>query len=101
MTSSAGTRRATSVEVRAERLIVELEDGRQLSVPLSWFPRLADASQDQLRRWRLIGDGEGIHWPDVDEDVSVYSLLHPEDTIPSREIRERERSGPRAHDPGS
>jgi len=60
------------------------------SVPLSWFPRLEAADEEQLRNWELIGPGWGIHWPSIDEHVSVVSLLRPEDTIPSREIRERE-----------
>jgi Protein of unknown function (DUF2442) len=52
-----------------------LADGRELSVPLEWLPRLRDATPGQRSHWRLIGRGEGIHWPDVDEDVSVRSLL--------------------------
>jgi hypothetical protein len=54
---------------------VALGDGREISVPLEWFPRLRDASLEQRRNWRLIGKGEGIHWPDVDEDISVNGLL--------------------------
>ena len=79
---------ATDVRVDAARLTVVLNDGREVAVPLSWFPRLEGAGEDQLRNWTLIGPGVGIHWPDVDEHVSVESLLHPERTIPSREIRE-------------
>jgi hypothetical protein len=56
-------------------LVVQLTDGRTLSVPLAWFPRLAAASAEVRGRIELIGDGEGIHWPEVDEDVSVSSLL--------------------------
>ncbi len=52
-----------------------LADGRELSVPLSWFPRLAAATHVQQDRWELIGEGTGIHWPDVDEDISVPRLL--------------------------
>jgi len=54
---------------------IVLDDGRELSVPLEWFPRLRTATPDQRRNWRLIGRGEGIHWPDVDEDVSVLGVL--------------------------
>lgn len=54
---------------------VTLEDGRELSVPIDWFPRLRKASPEQRGNWRLIGRGEGIHWPDVDEDISVLGLL--------------------------
>jgi len=58
-----------------DRLIVILADGRELAAPLAWFPRLLEASDDQRGNWRLIGGGHGIHWPDVDEDISVASLL--------------------------
>jgi hypothetical protein len=52
-----------------------LADGREISAPLAWFPRLRDASDAQRTNWRLIGRGEGVHWPDLDEDVSVNALL--------------------------
>jgi hypothetical protein len=54
---------------------VALADGRDVSAPIAWFPRLRDASAQQRANWRLIGHGEGIHWPDLDEDVSVNALL--------------------------
>jgi hypothetical protein len=65
------------VDVLAEDglLRVTLADGRELSAPLERFPRLRDATQEQRLHWRLIGRGQGIHWPDVDEDISVASLL--------------------------
>jgi hypothetical protein len=66
---------AVDVKLSPDRLIVILADGRELAAPLAWFPRLLDASQDQRVNWRLIGGGHGIHWPDVDEDVSIASLL--------------------------
>ena len=66
---------ATDVQVSDEALHVVLADGRELTAPLAWFPRLFDATPDQRRNWRLIGRGQGIHWPDIDEDVSVASLL--------------------------
>ncbi|HCA42736.1 MAG TPA: DUF2442 domain-containing protein [Bacteroidetes bacterium] len=56
-------------------LIVELNDGRTISVPLEWFPRLLNASKKQRNNWRLIGKGIGIHWEDLDEDISVESIL--------------------------
>jgi hypothetical protein len=58
-----------------ERMYVRLVDGREISVPLAWFPRLADATPEQRAPWRLMGRGVGIHWEDVDEDVSVPHLL--------------------------
>jgi Protein of unknown function (DUF2442) len=67
--------RATGVRFGDARLFVLLADGRELSVPLSWFPRLASATRIQQDRWELIGEGTGIHWPDVDEDISVPRLL--------------------------
>jgi len=58
-----------------ETLIVDLEDGRQIAVPLAWFPRLTAAGERERLNWELIGRGVGIHWPDLDEDISVENLL--------------------------
>ena len=66
---------ATNVSSTEDALTVELADGRSISVPLSWYPRLVHATQRERDHWRLIGDGEGIHWPDLDEDLSVEGLL--------------------------
>jgi len=66
------------VEFTEGDLVVHLVDGRTIRVPLEWFPRLRDASAPQLHEWRLIGQGVGIHWPKLDEDVSVRGLLLPE-----------------------
>lgn len=67
--------RAVDVSVTEDELCVVLADGRRLSVPLAWFPRLLHATEAQRGNWRLIGDGHGVHWPDVDEDLSVAGLL--------------------------
>jgi hypothetical protein len=67
--------RAVSVKTSKGRLTVELEDGRTLTVPLSWFPRLSGATAKQLADHRLIGGGVGITWPKLDEDLSVRGLL--------------------------
>jgi Protein of unknown function (DUF2442) len=77
MSISAVELDATAVDVVIEdsQLRVTLADGRELSVPLEWFPRLRDATAEQRKHWRLIGRGQGIHWPDVDEDLSVAGLL--------------------------
>jgi hypothetical protein len=77
MPASAVRYDATAIDAKVmdDRLIVILADGRELAAPLAWFPRLLDASDEQRRSWRLIGGGQGIHWPDVDEDISVVSLL--------------------------
>lgn len=66
---------AASVQVTADALVVELDDGRVISVPLAWYPRLLHGTPEERGRWRLIGRGEGIHWPDLDEDISVDGLL--------------------------
>ena len=66
---------ATGVELSDAMLKVVLDDGRELSVPIEWFPRLRDATPKERANWRFIGLGEGIHWPDVDEDISVAGLL--------------------------
>lgn len=56
-------------------MVVYFEDGRELSVPLEWFNRLGNASKEQLENWRFIGNGEGIYWEELDEDISVEALL--------------------------
>ncbi len=64
-----------AVEFQDALLHVVLSDGRELSAPLAWFPRLRDATPEQRRNWRPIGRGHGMHWPDIDEDVSVRVLM--------------------------
>jgi hypothetical protein len=66
---------ADSVQVTDDRLSVELNDGRVITAPLAWFPRLMHGSSAERANWRLIGRGQGIHWPDLDEDISVEGLL--------------------------
>ena len=66
---------AKKVRVTDEALIVELRDGRVVSVPLEWYPRLAEGSASERRQWELLGPGIGIHWPALDEDISVDGLL--------------------------
>ena len=65
----------TEVSFEGDMLQVLLSDGREIRVPLEWFPKLRDASPEARRHWRLIGKGIGIHWPDLDEDVSLEGLL--------------------------
>ncbi len=69
------TAAARKVRVTDQALIVELRDGRKVSVPLGWYPRLAEGTAAERRRWELIGPGIGIHWPALDEDISVDGLL--------------------------
>ncbi len=66
---------AEQVTVTQDALVVELADGRTVSVPLAWYPRLSHATVSERANWRLIGGGEGIHWPELDEDLSVEGLL--------------------------
>jgi len=66
---------ALSVIVTENTLIVELDDGRTVSVPTAWYPRLLRASEGERKGWRLIGKGRGIHWEAIDEDISVEGLL--------------------------
>lgn len=67
--------KAQQVMVSEESLTVDLTDGRTISVPLGWFPRLLHGSLEERNNWRLIGQGEGIHWPDLDEDIRVENLI--------------------------
>jgi len=66
---------AQSISYTEESIVVELIDGRTVSAPLVWFPRLSQATKEQLDKWELLGAGEGIHWPEIDEDLSVLGLL--------------------------
>ncbi len=66
---------ASEVWFDANMMHVRLLDGREISVPLEWFPRLRSATDDQKKKWRLIGKGIGIHWEELDEDISIASLL--------------------------
>jgi hypothetical protein len=74
-TIEAQTATALRVDVSEDTLSVELSDGRTISVPLAWYPRLSHATIEERNHWRLIGRGRGIHWPDLDEDISVENLL--------------------------
>ena len=67
--------RAMHVVVEDARLVVDLMDGRTIAVPLAWYPRLANATPQQRNHWQLAGGGYGIHWPDIDEDLSTEGLL--------------------------
>ena len=72
---NGANQRVRDVQVRAETLTVALVDGRSVSVPLAWYPRLLDATPEQRERWELAGACSGIHWPDLDEGLSADSLL--------------------------
>ncbi len=91
---------AVDVSCSEDALSVTLSDGRVVSVPLVWFPRLADASPRQRAEWELIGGGVGLHWEAIDEDISVVSLLRPENFVrmPTRPVPRR-RSRPSVTEP--
>lgn len=66
---------AQNISITEDELILELTDGRTISIPLVWYPRLFHSTDAERNNWRFIGDGEGIHWPDLDEDISVEHLI--------------------------
>jgi hypothetical protein len=91
--TTAATIEATidHVRVTESEIIAHLADGRVISVPLAWSWRLSDATPTQRQNFRLIGSGHGIHWPDVDEDISVEGMLHGS---PAPRPRSRAQQGP-------
>ena len=66
---------ATDIWFDSEMMHVRLVDGREISIPLEWFPKLREATNEQRMKWRLIGKGVGIHWEELDEDISIAALL--------------------------
>lgn len=92
---------AIQVQVTDDTLSVELSDGRTLGVPLAWYPRLSHGTPKERSSWRLIGSGHGIHWPDLDEDISVANLLAGQPSGESQaslkkwlSVRDAQRSSP-------
>jgi len=75
MSSLTAEAKAQNISVTADTLAVDLSDGRSISVPLAWFPRLLHGTPEERNNWRFIGGGVGVHWPDLDEDISVENLL--------------------------
>ena len=73
--TKAGEAMAAEAWFDADMMHVRLLDGREISVPVEWFPKLRSASEEQRKKWRLIGKGIGIHWEDIDEDIAIASLL--------------------------
>ena len=80
--NSSETLKAVKLEITNSHLVVELEDGTRHSAAISLFPILADATPEQRAKWEVIGGGVGFHWPEIDEDISVFSVVHPERTVP-------------------
>lgn len=75
MSSLTVETKASNIQLTDDCLSVDLSDGRTISVSLAWYPRLLHGSEAERNNWRFIGDKEGIHWPDLDEDISVENLL--------------------------
>jgi hypothetical protein len=73
--TDAADTRVKSVSIDADRLTVELMDGRAISAPLAWYPRLVNATPEQRSHWQVAGGGYGLHWPELDEDLSTEGLL--------------------------
>ena len=94
--AEVNTARAHTISVTEDSLTVDLSDGRTISVPLAWYPRLLHATPAERSHWRLIGRGQGIHWPDLDEDISVEGIIHGRASGESQEslenwLRERDK----------
>jgi len=88
-TVEANVAAATAVRVDEDCLSVDLSDGRTITAPLAWYPRLAHGTPEERSNWRLIGAGRGIHWPALDEDVSVENLLAGQPSGESQESFQR------------
>ena len=75
MSTLTAEAKAQDITITEDTLAVDLTDGRTISVPLVWYPRLMHGTEKERNNWRFIGDNEGIHWPDLDEDISIENLL--------------------------
>ena len=84
--ADAADERVADVRFDSDRIIVDLMDGRTIAVPLAFYPRLLNATADQRANWKIAGAGYGIHWPDIDEDLSTEGLLRG---IPAPGVRPR------------
>jgi hypothetical protein len=81
--------RIASIEVSEDSIIAQLTDGRIISVPLAWSWRLSDATPEQRNNFEIIGSGEGVHWPDIDEDISARGMLYVAPARPPKQIAAR------------
>ena len=84
MSTSSKVPRVTAVEVRQEELVLELDDGTTASAPLSMFPILSAGTEEERAHWKIIHGGRAVRWSLLDEDISVLSILHPDQCIPMR-----------------
>jgi hypothetical protein len=83
--------RIVTIKVTDDSIVAHLADGRMVSVPLAWSWRLANATPAQRKRFEIIGSGEGVHWPDVDEDISAQGMLHGIPACPPKEPKSKRR----------
>jgi hypothetical protein len=83
-TAAAVEARIRTIEVTETEIVATLMDGRRVSVPLSWSWRLASATRQQRQHYEIIGDGTGIHWPDIDEDIGIAGMLHGTPAVPRK-----------------
>ena len=89
-----------SINISEDTLTADLSDGRTISVPLNWYPRLLHGTPEERANWRLIGQGEGIHWPNLDEDISAENLIYGQPSGESQKSFQKwQESRPRAPSP--
>jgi Protein of unknown function (DUF2442) len=91
MNIAASDPRIVSLEVTEDAITAQLADGRAISVPLAWSWRLSNATPAQRRRFEIIGAGEGIHWPDIDEDISARGMLQGVPACPPKPVKAKRR----------
>ncbi len=85
-TAARSNPRIVDVRVTEDAITAQLADGRTISIPLAWSWRLSDATPDQRQHFQIIGNGEGVHWPDIDEDISAWGMLHGEPARPPSKV---------------
>ena len=90
-TAACSEPRIITLEVTKDAIVAQLADGRTVSVPLAWSWRLANATPAQRRRFEIIGTGEGVHWPDIDEDISVRGMLQGIPACPPKQTKAKRR----------
>lgn len=90
-TAASSEPRIVKLEVTEDTIVAQLADGRTISVPLAWSWGLADATPVQRQRFEILGNGEGVHWPDIDEDISARGMLQGIPACPPRQAKAKRR----------
>jgi len=90
--------RIVTLEVTEDSIVAQLVDGRTVSVPLVWSWRLASATPAQRSRFEIIGNGEGVHWPDIDEDISARGMLQGIPACPPKQVKQKRRRASRSRE---